>query len=66
MKRSFDLVPNFFKLSPLKSSIAWLSEALQSRIQTHYSKEAFELGTEAYFGVFMRGSPEAKRVREVR
>ncbi len=65
MNRSIDLVPNFFKLSPMKSSITWLSTALQSRIQSHYSKEAFELGSESYFGVFLRGSPEAKRMREI-
>jgi len=55
MKRSFDLVPNFFKMTGLKSSLTWISTALQSRIQTQYALEAFREGTEDYFGVFSEG-----------
>ncbi len=62
MKRSFDLVPNFFRLYPLRSGLVWLSRALKSGIQTHYVLEAFQNGDEGYFGLFLNGSPEAKRV----
>ena len=64
MAHSFDLVPNFFRLSPLKASMTWISKAINSRIQTHYSMEAFKGGTEAYFAVFLKNSPEAKRVQK--
>jgi hypothetical protein len=66
MARSFDLVPNFFRLSPLKASLTWISKALDSRIQTHYSMEAFKGGTEAYFAIFLKDSPESKRVQKQR
>jgi hypothetical protein len=62
MRRSFDLVPNFFRLYPLRSSIVWLSRALQSGIQTHYVLEAFRNGFEDHFALFLKGSPEAERV----
>jgi hypothetical protein len=64
MKRSFDLVPNFFRLYPLRSSIVWLSKALQSRIQNHYVLEAFRNGFEDHFALFLKGSPEAQRVEK--
>jgi hypothetical protein len=64
MNRSFDLVPNFFKMSGMKASAAWLSKALDSRIQTQYALEAFQQGTEDYFAVFLRGTPEAERMRK--
>ena len=66
MAHSYDLVPNFFRLSPLKSSLTWISTALNSRIQTHYSIEAFKLGTEDYFAVFLKNSPEARVVQKPR
>lgn len=66
MERSFDLVPNFFRLSTLQASLAWISEALDSRIQTHYPQEAFKLGTEDYFAVFLRNAPEAQGVQKPR
>lgn len=62
MRRSFDLVPNFFRLYPLRSSIVWLSKALSSGIQNHYILEAFQNGDEGYFGLFLQGSPEALRM----
>lgn len=62
MKRSFDLIPNFFRLYPLKSTIVWLSRAIQSGIQTHYILETFRNGDEDYFALFLKGSPEAERV----
>jgi hypothetical protein len=65
MKRSFDLIPNFFRLYPLRSAIVWLSRALQSGIQTHYVLEAFQNGDEDYFAFFLRGSPEALRVERM-
>jgi hypothetical protein len=64
--RSFDFVPNFFRLSAWQASLTWLSEALQSRIQTHYPQEAFKLGREDYFALFLKGSPEALRVSRPR
>jgi hypothetical protein len=64
MKRSFDLIPNFFRLYPLRSALVWLSRAIQSRIQTHYIQEAFRNGDEDYFALFLRGSPEAERVEK--
>jgi hypothetical protein len=64
MKRSFDLIPNFFRLYPLRSTIVWLSRALQSGIQTHYVLEAFKNGDEDYFALFLKGSPEAERVEK--
>jgi hypothetical protein len=66
MKRSFDLIPNFFRLSPLQSSLTWLSGALNSRIQTHYPVEAFKNGDEDYFTFFLKGSPEVLRSLEPR
>jgi hypothetical protein len=63
-KRSYDLVPNFFKMSIWKATLAWVSLAIDSQIQTPYAQEAFRLGTEDYFAVFLKDAPEAKRVRE--
>ncbi len=65
LKHSYDLVPNFFRLSPLKSSLTWISTALNSRIQTHYPMEAFKFGAEDYFAVFLKDAPEAKHVRKL-
>jgi hypothetical protein len=64
MRRSFDLVPNFFRLYPLRSGIVWLSKALKSGIQNHYILEAFQNGDEGYFGLFLKGSPEALRMEK--
>jgi len=66
MRHSHDFVPNFFRLSPLKASLTWISKALNSRIQTHYVMEAFQGGTEAFFAIFQNGSPEALRVEKPR
>ena len=63
MRHSHDWVPNFFRLSPLKRTLTWISAAINSRIQTHYVMEAFKGGTEAYFALFLKGSPEARRAR---
>ncbi|HUO57633.1 MAG TPA: hypothetical protein VMV05_05595 [bacterium] len=65
MNRSFDFVPNFFRLSAVKASITWLSRALNSRIQNHYIFEAFKGGTESYFALFLKNAPEAKRVQQL-
>jgi hypothetical protein len=60
-RRSFDLVPNFFRLSPMKRVTTWVAQALESRIQTPYAQEAFRYGCEDYFAVFLAGSPETVR-----
>lgn len=62
MNHSHDFVPNFFRLSPLKATLTWISKAINSRIQNHYIMEAFKGGTEAYFAVFLKNSPEACRI----
>ena len=66
MRHSFDLVPNFFRLSPWKASLVWISRALNSGIQTHYPMEAFKLGSEDYFAVFLKNAPEAHGVQTPR
>lgn len=64
LKRSIDLVPNFFKMSSLKASLSWVSLAMNSQIQTPYAQEAFQMGSEDYFAIFLKDSPEAQRVQK--
>jgi hypothetical protein len=66
LKRSYDLVPNFFKMSVWKASLAWVSMAINSQIQTPYAQEAFRLGTEDYFAVFLKDAPEANKLQKAR
>ncbi len=63
-KRSYDLVPNFNKLSAFQSTLTWLSRALHSQIQVDYPQEAFRNGDEDYFAIYAKGSPEADRVSQ--
>lgn len=53
-RRSFDLVPSFARLSSLGACLTWISTAVQSRIQTDYPDEAFRVGNEDYFAVFIK------------
>ncbi len=61
VKRSFDLIPNFYRLDAIRSSLAWISKAVNSGIQTNYPAEAFSNGEAGYFAVFLRGSPETQK-----
>ena len=66
MNRSFDLVPDFFRLDAIRSSLTWISRAINSGIQTNYPAEAFRNGDAGYFAVFLKGSPEAEKVCRLR
>jgi hypothetical protein len=51
-------------MSSLKASLSWVSLAMNSQIQTPYAQEAFQMGSEDYFAIFLKDSPEAQRVQK--